>query len=265
MSSISIESLHPTAQISPGAKISADVTIGPYCVIGDRVQIGSGTVVGPYTLIEGPTSIGRKNRFFGYGAIGTDPQDLKYRGEESWLHIGDENLIREFVTLNRGTRGGGGETRVGNRNLLMTGTHVAHDCVVLDNVILANSATLAGHVTVESGATVGAFSGVHQYCRVGQHAFIGGYSVITKDALPYIKTVGSRREAETFGINRVGLERKGFSGEQIKRLKSAYLILFRKDLKIQEAIQQIRQEGEVDQHVEVLLRFIESSERGFIR
>jgi len=257
--------IHPTAVVATTAELGSGVVIGPHCVIGERVRIGDDNHVGPGTWIEGPTEIGPRNRFFGPAAVGTDPQDLKYRGEESFLVIGEGNLIREFVTIHRGTAGGGLYTRIGNRNLLMTGVHVAHDCVVGDNVILANSATLAGHVWVGNGASVGAFSGVHQFCRVGEHAFIGGYSVITRDALPYLKTVGIRGEAKTYGVNTVGLERKGFSREAIEALQHAYRVLLHRGLSLRDAVQRIRDEGPLTSEVEHLLRFVETSERGFIR
>ena len=263
-STASIE-IHPTAIVSPDAVIGTGVTIGPHAVIGDNVSIGPGCSIGPGTQIEGPTVIGCNNRFYGHAAVGTDPQDLKYDGAPTRLTLGDDNRIREFVTLNRGTTGGGGITRIGSRNLLMTGVHIAHDCSVGDEVILANAATLAGHVEVGNSATVGAFCGVHQFCRVGVHAFIGGYSVLTRDVLPFVKTVGIRNEAKIYGINSIGLERKGFSETQLKALNSAYRTLFRKGLKLKEAIAQIRAGGELTPDVEVLVGFVETCERGFVR
>lgn len=257
--------IHPTAVVDPAAELEPGVVVGPHAVIGPRVRIGRETYVGPGVLVEGPTVIGARNRFFGHAAIGTPPQDLKYKGEETYLEIGDENLVREFVTINRGTAGGGGRTTIGNRNLLMTGVHVAHDCHVGSGTILANAATLAGHVIVGDGATVGAFCGVHQFCRVGRHAFIGGYSVITRDALPYVKTVGVRGEAKGFGINTVGLERKGFAPEAVAALKKAYRTLFLRRLKLADAIVRVREEGPLTPEVQELLEFIETSERGIIR
>lgn len=257
--------IHPTAIVSPQAEIAAGVTIGPYSIVEKDVVIGSGTVVGPHTVIKGPTVIGSRNRFIGQASVGTDPQDLKYKGEESFLSIGDDNVIREFVTLNRGTSGGGGKTSVGNGNLLMAGVHIAHDCHVGSRTILANAATLAGHVEIGNDSTVGAFTGVHQFCRVGVHAFIGGYSVLTRDALPFVKTVGDRNEAKIYGINALGLERKGLSAESIEDLRKAYRRLFQKGLKIREALQGVREMGLRSPEVEELLRFIETSERGFVR
>ncbi|MFZ0428446.1 MAG: acyl-ACP--UDP-N-acetylglucosamine O-acyltransferase [Acidobacteriota bacterium] len=257
--------IHPTAIVSRGAELAAGVVIGPYTVIGERVRIGENSVVGPSCLLEGPTTIGRDNRIYGHAAIGTDPQDLKFQGEETFLEIGDANRIREFVTINRGTGAATSYTRIGSRNLLMTGVHVAHDCRVGDDAILANAATLAGHVLVGDRATVGAFSGIHQFCRVGMHAFIGGYSVITQDALPFMKTVGARGEARSYGPNTIGLERLGFSSERQRALKEAFRTLFHRGLKLKEAIEQIRASDALTPDVEELVRFVESSERGVIR
>jgi UDP-N-acetylglucosamine acyltransferase len=193
------------------------------------------------------------------------PQDLKYKGEPTVLEIGDGNVIREFVTIHRGTPNGGGRTTVGDRNLLMVGVHIAHDCHVGNEVIMANLATLAGHVEVGNYSTVGASVGVHQFCRVGEHAFIGGYSVLTQDALPFVKTVGERTHAKTYDVNRVGLERRGFSAERIDALKKAYRWLLRRGLRLEAAVARIREEGLETPDVALLLRFIETSERGFVR
>jgi len=262
MSSVSI---HPTAIVAPGATLAGDVSVGPYTVIGPSVSIGEQTAIGPHCVIEGDTRIGRNNRISGQSSIGSAPQDLKYRGEPTTLEIGDDNTIREFVTINRGTVGGRGKTSIGSHNLLMTGVHVAHDCLVGDHVIMANAATLAGHVDIADFSTIGAFTGIHQFCRVGLHAFIGGYSVITRDALPFAKTVGDRNDAKTYDINSIGLERRGLSEERIDALKKAYRILVRKGLRVKDAIEQIRAQGLETDDVAVLIGFIESSERGFIR
>jgi UDP-N-acetylglucosamine acyltransferase len=265
MSGNSSPSIHPTAIVSAGAELASSVVVGPYCIIGDLVQVGEGTAFGPSVVVEGPCRIGRNNRFIGQAAVGTAPQDLKYAGEPTLLEIGDDNVVREFVTLNRGTAGGGGVTRIGNNNLLMTCVHVAHDCHVADRVIMANAATLAGHVLVESDSTVGAFTGVHQFCRVGVHAFIGGYSVITRDALPFMKTVGIRNDAKSYGINTIGLERKGFDRLRLDALRAASRTLFRRNLRLDEAVERVRSEETLTEDVELLLRFVETSERGFIR
>ena len=257
--------IHPTAVISPDAEISNDVGIGPYSVISGEVRIGEGTTVGPHTTIEGPTVIGRNNCITGQSAIGTDPQDLKYRGEKSSLYIGDDNIIREYVTVNRGTKGGGSKTSILDGNLLMTGVHIAHDCSVGNGIILANSATLAGHVEVADFSIVGAFCGVHQFCRVGNYAFVGGYSVLTRDALPFIKTVGQRNKSRLYGINSLGLRRKGFTNSRINILKRAYRWFFNRGLTLRDAIVKIRKSGLDSEDVELLIRFIETAERGFVR
>ena len=257
--------IHPTAQVSSGAQLGRGVTVGPFVIIGDGVVIGEETAVGPHAVLKGPACLGKRNRILGQSAIGTDPQDLKYQGEETSLHIGDENIIREFVTINRGTAQGGGKTTIGSRNLFMTGVHVAHDCHLGHDGILANAATLAGHVEIGNSATVGAFTGVHQFCRVGRHAFIGGYSVITRDAPPFIKTVGHRNQARTYGINGIGLSRKGFSEERIRALRKAYRWIFRKGLTLPHARDRILQEDLQTPDVETLLQFLETSSRGFIR
>ncbi len=265
MNSASMCEIHETAIISQGATIGRGVRIGPYSVIGDNVTIGKDTTIGPHSVIEGPTSIGINNFILGQSAIGTIPQDLKYNAEETSLSIGDENVIREFVTINRGTAAGGERTIIGNHNLFMTGVHIAHDCCIGQGVILANSATLGGHVEVGDDSTVGAFTGVHQFCRVGCHAFVGGYSVLTRDALPFVKTVGDRGHAKIYGINSIGLERKGFSPQRVEILKKTYRWLFQKGLTIKAAIRKIREEKLEAEDVVTLIHFIENTERGFVR
>ena len=258
--------IHPTAIVSPKAVIGKGVTIEACCVIGEEVEIGENTYVGPHTRMEGPTKIGKNNNFIGQASIGTPPQDLKFRGERTTLEIGDNNTIREFVTMNRGTGEGLEKTVVGSNNLIMTGVHIAHDCIVGNHVIMANSATLAGHVLIEDHSNIGAFTPVHQFCRVGIHAFIGGCSVITRDALPFVKTVGARGEANIYGINTIGLERKGFSKERISALKSAYRTLFHsRGIPMKERIAKVREADSLLPDVEILLDFIETSERGIIR
>ena len=264
MSRLQSSKIHPTAVVSVDARIAEGVCIGPYAVIGGEVQIGEGTVIGPHTVIEGPTVIGENNNIIGQSAIGTVPQDLKYRGERSFLYIGDQNIIREFVTVNRGTDEGGGKTTILNGNLLMTGVHIAHDCYVGEGTILANSATLAGHVEISDYCTIGAFSGVHQFCRVGAYAFVGGYSVLTRDALPFIKTVGYRSQAKIYGINSFGLSRKSFSTQRIEILKQSYRWLFNRGLVLREAIGRIREAGLENEDSSLLIHFIERAERGFV-
>ena len=257
--------IHPTAIIDKTCDIEPDASIGPYCTIGPHTVIGNGTVLDSHINIHGWTTIGRRCRFYSHCSVGTDPQDLKYKGEQTSLEIGDDNVFREFITLNRGTKEGHGSTVIGNRNFFMAYSHVAHDCVVGDQTIMANAATLAGHVTVGSHSTIGAFSAVHQFCRVGPHAFIGGFSVITRDALPYIKTVGDRNQAKIYGINTLGLQRKNFSEQSISELKRAYRILFRSGMNTSEALAKARSMPWNAPEVGDLIEFMERSERGFIR
>jgi UDP-N-acetylglucosamine acyltransferase len=257
--------IHETAMVSPKAKLGERTRVGPFAVIGDQVKVGADCTIGPFTVIEGPCRIGRRNRFYGHCSIATDPQDLKYGGEPTQLSMGDDNVVREFVTINRGTAGGGGRTDIGDRNLLMTGVHIAHDCKVGSDIIFANAATLAGHIEIGNYSTIGAFTGVHQYCRVGIHAFVGGYSVITRDALPFVKTVGIRSAAKIYGINTLGLTRRGFAKEKLRILSKAYRLLFSKGLRIKEALVRLRNDPQVTEEVLELIRFIETSERGFIR
>jgi UDP-N-acetylglucosamine acyltransferase len=256
--------IQETAIISPDAVLASDVSVGPYCVIGAGVTIGAGTVIGPHMRIDGPVTIGERNQFVGQASIGTPPQDLKFKGEKTELRIGNDNVFREFVTINRGTVGGGGVTTIGSGNFFMAYSHVAHDCHVRSNTIFANNATLAGHVDVGDFSTIGAFSAVHQFCRVGNHAFIGGGSICTQDVLPFVKTVGNR-PAQTYGINTIGLERKGFSKETIEALQRAYRILIRSKLKVVDALARIEAELGSVPEVRYLAEFVRSSKRGVIR
>ncbi len=258
-------SIHPTAIIDRKAEIGSDVRVGPYCVIGADVRIGNGTELGTHVSLHSGTSIGAECRFCGHSSIGMDPQDLKYRGEPTRLQIGDRNVFREFVTVNRGTPHGGGVTMIGNDGLFMAYSHIGHDGQVGSHVIFANAATLAGHVTIDDHAQIGAFSAVHQFCRVGPHAFIGGFSVVTRDALPYIKTVGARNEAGIYGINTVGLRRKGIPEDSIRELKGLYRILFQSRLNTTDALAKARERVWTMPEVAILVQFIESSRRGFIR
>lgn len=253
-----------TAIISSEAQLAPGVEVGPYAIIGPNVSIGAGSVVGPHVRIEGPTTIGERNRLVGQLSIGTEPQDLKFKGEKTELRIGNDNVFREFVTINRGTVGGGGVTTIGSNNFFMAYSHVAHDCHVGSNTIFANNATLAGHVEVGDFATVGAFSAVHQFCRVGDHAFIGGGSICTQDVLPYVKTVGNR-PAQTYGVNTIGLQRKGFQQETVEALQRAYRILTRSKLRLQEALDRIETELGFHSEVRYFVEFIRESKRGVIR
>ena len=254
--------IHPTAVVDASAELE-DVIVGPQAVIGARVQIGAGTEIGAGAQVHGPTTLGRDNRVFPMAAIGFDPQDLKFRGEEVFLEVGDRNHFREFSTVHRGTGKGGGITRIGSDNLFMAYSHVAHDCQVGSRTVFVNSATLAGHVEVEDDATIGAFSSVHQFCRVGRHAYIGGYSVITLDALPFAKTVGQKPLC--YGLNSIGLSRKGFDVDAIARLERAFRLLLRSHLATDEALAAIRAELTGDAAVAHLVTFVESSGRGVIK
>jgi UDP-N-acetylglucosamine acyltransferase len=256
-------SIHPTAQIDSGASVGPGTTVGPFSVLGPGVTLGPDCIVGPHVVLSGPATLGARNRFYPFACVGMDPQDLKYAGEPTTLEIGDDNIFREGVTVHRGTIGGGGVTRIGSRNLLMAQTHVAHDCQIGSRVIFGNAATLGGHVTVEDDATICAFSGVHQFCRIGTHAYIGGYSVITQDALPYVLTVGNR--AKTFGVNVIGLERKRFSAEAIQALKQAYRLLFRQHLSQPDALARLQKEFPDQAEIARLVAFVQSSARGVIR
>jgi UDP-N-acetylglucosamine acyltransferase len=252
--------VHETAIVHPGARIGEGTIVGPYAVIGEKVRIGRDCRIGASTVVDGATEIGDGTEIFPFASVGLIPQDLKFRGEDTRVVIGEHNVIREFVTIHRGTSGGGGVTRIGNRNLLMAYTHIAHDCHVGNETIFGNAATLAGHVFVDDFANVGAFSGVHQFCRVGRHAFIGGYSVVTKDALPFAKTVGNR--ARIYGINTIGLMRRGFSPEAVAKLRRAFRYLVHSNTS--RAIAQIEREPSLQTaEVSYLVDFIRSSSRGF--
>jgi len=257
--------IHPTAIIDKSCEISPEAHIGPYCTIGPHTNIGAGCVLDSHVSIHGWTDIRERCHFYSHSCVGTNPQDLKYKGETTHLKIGSDNIFREFVTLNRGTKGGHGVTHIGNSNFLMAYSHVAHDCLVGSHVIMANAATLAGHVTVGDHATVGAFSAVHQFCRVGPYAFIGGFSVVTRDALPFIRTVGDRNQAKIYGINVIGLERKGFTEKCIAELKQAYRICFRSKMNTGDALAKVKETEWETPEVSMLVGFMESSERGFIR
>jgi UDP-N-acetylglucosamine acyltransferase len=253
----------PTAIVHPGARVAAGATIGPHCTIGPEVVIGERCVIGASVVIDGWTEIGADTRIYPMASIGLAPQDLKYRGERTRLTIGRGNTFREFVTINRGTLGGGGHTSIGDSNLFMAYVHVAHDCHIGNEIIFANGATVGGHVTVEDFATISAYSGVHQFCRVGRHAYVGGYSVVTKDALPFGKTVGNR--ARIYGLNTIGLARRGFTPDTINQLKRAYRYLLTSKLNTSQALIQIEQDpGLTSPEVHYLVEFIRNSQRGVI-
>jgi UDP-N-acetylglucosamine acyltransferase len=256
--------IHPSAIISPESSLAEGVSVGAFSVIGDHVVLGPGCRVDEHVVIQGPTRIGQRCRFFPFGSIGLPPQDLKYGGERTELIVGDDNVFREYVTVHRGTVQGGGRTLIGNHNFVMAYSHIAHDCILGNHIILANAATLAGHVTIADHATIGAFSGVHQFCKVGVHGFVGGYSVITKDVLPYSKTV-SPREAANYGVNTIGLERKGFSPESIKNIRAAFRVLHQSKLNTAQALAALKEGFPGDRDVLPIIEFIETSERGVIK
>ena len=257
-------SVHPTAIIDPAAKVHPTCKIGPYCTIGPGVKLGENCELISHVVIEGPTTIGSGNRFFPFSSIGLAPQDLTYKGEPTRLEMGNNNVVREFVTLNRGTVKGGGLTKIGSNNLIMTYTHVAHDCLIGDNTILANAATLGGHVTVEDWAVVGALCPVHQFVRIGAHSYIGGGTTITRDVLPFSKTA-AERGTHAYGLNSVGLERRGFSKERIRKIHHAYKVLLVSKLNTSQALEKLKSEADRGEDVEMLIRFVESSERGVIK
>lgn len=252
--------IHPTAIISPRAEIGNGVSIGPFAVIGADVVIADDVEIGSHAVIEGPTHIGSGTRIYPFASIGQEPQDLKYKGERTELIIGERNQIREFATLHRGTVGGGGVTRIGNDNLLMVQSHVAHDCTVGNHVIFANGASLAGHVTVHDRATLGAYVGVHQFCRVGQYAFLGAYSVVVKDALPYARSAGNH--AKCYGPNSIGLRRAGFSTEDLRTIERIFRLLLNSKLNTTQAIEVIEQEMSDNAIARSMVEFIQSAQRG---
>ncbi len=255
--------IHATAVVSSRARIGRDCYIGPYCTVGDEVDLANGVRLDSHCVIDGITQIGEGTHIFPFVSIGLPPQDLKYKGEASQTRIGKRNQIREFVTVHRGTSGGGMLTRIGDDCLLMAQVHVAHDCVLGDRVIMANAATLAGHVIVDDGANIGAYSGVHQFCRIGREAYVGGYSVVVKDALPFALTVGNH--ARCYGLNVTGMKRRGYSKAVIDELHHAFKLLLSSKLNTTQALERIRHESEIVSEVQLLLDFIETSERGVIK
>jgi UDP-N-acetylglucosamine acyltransferase len=257
-------SVHPAAIVDPAARIAETAEIGPFCVIGPDVEIGARTRLMANNYVEGPTWIGEDNVFFPYSSIGVASQDLKYKGERAETRIGDRNRIREFVTIHRGTEGGGLVTSIGSDCLLMTYAHVAHDVRIGDHVILGNSVGLAGHVVIEDWADVSPFAGVHQFCRIGRHAFVGPYSIIKQDVMPYSLT-SHKPEVEVFGANSIGLARRGFDKAIIESLQIAIRLLTRSQLNTTQAVERIRAEVAPCAEVDELLEFIRSSERGVVK
>jgi len=257
-------SIHPSAIVSPLAVIHETAEIGPYCIIADEVTIGPRTRLMANIYCQGVTVIGEDNLFYPYSTVGVASQDKKYRGERAETHIGDGNTIREFVTIHRGTQGGGLVTRIGNGNLLMAYVHVAHDVLIGNHTTLANGVTFAGHVTIEDYANIGAHSGVHQFCRVGRHSIIGGYSVVVQDVLPFSNTV-SDREIRVFGANRIGMERAGFANQTIEGIQTALRLLTRAGLNTTQAIERIQADLPETPELKELIEFIRASQRGVIK
>jgi UDP-N-acetylglucosamine acyltransferase len=255
--------VHPTAVVHPDARLHETVEVGPYSIIGGKVTIGAGTKVGAHVVIDGRTTLGERNRISPFASVGGVPQDLKYAGEDTQLIIGDGNMIRESTTLNIGTVGGGGVTRVGHNNIFMASSHVAHDCVVGNGCVVANSVALAGHVVVEDFVILGGLSAVHQFTRLGKHALISGGAMVTMDVPPYCTAQGDR--AELSGLNLIGLQRHGFSEEQVGRIKEAYKILFRSKLGLAEAVARLTSEMGGQAEIDYLVNFIGQSKRGLTR
>lgn len=256
--------IHPTAIIHPSVRVPDSCKIGPYCVLGTDVELGEGCHLVSHVAMEGPTRIGAANKIFPFAAIGMDPQDVTYKGEPTRLEIGDHNEIREYVTINRGTLKGGGLTKVGSHILIMAYTHIGHDCVIGDHSMLVNGATLAGHVTVEEWAVVGALCPVHQFVRIGAHSYIGGGTTITQDVLPFSMT-SAARETHAYLLNKVGLQRRGFSRERITKIHHAYKVLLASKMNTSQALQKLKSEPDRGDDIDMLIRFIEASERGIIK
>jgi UDP-N-acetylglucosamine acyltransferase len=257
-------SIHHTAIIASGAVVPASCTVGPYSTIGPNVVLGEDCELVSHVVLDGHLMTGARNRFFSFACVGVAPQDLKYKGEPTGVTLGDDNVIRECVTISRGTAGGGGTTRIGSSCLIMAYAHIGHDSVIGDGCILANSATLAGHVIVEDYATVGALNQVHQFCRIGRYAYTGGGTTVTQDVLPYSLT-SAKRETRAYGLNKVGLERRGFDSARLRALQHAYRLLLIAKMNTTQAIAKLKEEGIATGDVAYLVQFIESSERGVLK
>ncbi len=255
--------IHPTALVTDGARLGEDCVVGPYCTVGAEVELGAGVRLDSHIVVDGRTQIGDGTRIFPFASIGLAPQDLKYADEPTGTRIGRRNQIREFVTIHRGTEGGGGLTEIGDDNLLMAQAHVAHDCKLGSGIIMANAATLAGHVEIADRASVGAYSGVHQFCRIGFEAFVGGYSVVVKDAMPFATIQGNH--AKCYGLNRVGMRRRGYPKETIEKLHRAFHLLLASKLNTTQAVERIRTEISDCAEVDRLIEFIETSKRGVVK
>ena len=257
-------SIHPTAIVAATACIPESSTVGPYCTIGPHVVLGEGCELVSHVVLDGHTTMGDRNRIYPFTSLGIAPQDLKYKGEPTALEIGDDNVIRECVTISRGTANGGGATRVGSHCLIMAYTHIGHDSSIGSHCVLANGATLAGHVTVEDHANVGALCPVHQFCRIGQYAYVGGGTTITQDVLPYSLT-SAKRQTHAYSLNKVGLERAGFTKEQMRALHNAFRILLAAKLNTSQALEKLKMDDAAEENVAYLVEFIQRAERGVIK
>jgi UDP-N-acetylglucosamine acyltransferase len=261
---MSMRHIHPQAVVAASAKLGEGVKVGACAVVGEDVELGEGCVLHAHAVVQGPSSFGKHNVFYPFSVIGGDPQDYTYRGERTELAAGDGNIFREYVTVSRGTEKGGGRTNLGSGNFLLAYSHVGHDCRIGDQTLFVNGATLAGHVTVEDFATIGALSPVHQFCRIGRYAYIGASTVITQDVPPFSRVV-TERETKSYGINTIGLERKGFSAERLQALKTAYRLLLRSRLNTTQALAEMRKTLKDSADVQELITFIESAERGIVK
>jgi len=261
---MSMRHIHPQAVVAASAKLGEGVKVGAFAVVGEDVELGEGCVLHAHAVVQGPSSFGKNNVFYPFSVIGGDPQDYTFRGERTELAAGDGNIFREYVTVSRGTEKGGGKTNLGSGNFLLAYSHIGHDCQIGDQTLFVNGATLAGHVTVEDFATIGALSPVHQFCRIGRYAYIGASTVITQDVPPFSRVV-TERETKSFGINAIGLERKGFTPERLKALKTAYRLLLRSRMNTTQALAEMRKTLSESADVQELIRFIESAERGIVK
>jgi UDP-N-acetylglucosamine acyltransferase len=261
---MTMREIHPQAIVAASARLGEGVKIGAYAIVGEEVELGDGCVLHAHAVVQGPSKFGKNNVFYAFSAVGGDPQDYTFRGERAELVAGDGNIFREYVTISRGTQKGGGKTSLGNDNFFLAYSHVGHDCVIGSHTLFVNGATLAGHVTVEDFVTVGAFCPVHQFCRIGRYAYIGASTVITQDVPPFSKIV-TERETKSFGINTIGLERKGFSPDRLQAIKCAYRLLLRSKLNTTQALAEMRKTLAGSADVRELIQFVESAERGIVK
>jgi len=257
--------VHPTAVVSPKAELGNGVEIGPYASIGDHVRIGEGTVIMHHVVIDRNAEIGKHCTIFPFASVGTTPQDISFHNEDTFLHIGDHNVFREFTTINRGTSKGGNHTKIGDHNYFMAYVHIAHDCQVGSHIQFVNGATLAGHVTVEDYAVIGAFSSVHQFVRVGKHAYIGGYTIVLQDILPFSKVAQRRSSYSLYGPNSIGMMRNGFDRDFVDHVKDIYRIIFHSDLNLTQAIKKINEEFPESEEAAIIIGFIGKSKRGILK